>query len=704
MLKIQNWANVIAMTPVLLMAVLAHGVTLQNESLRIEFAEAEDGYSCMRIVNRLADDATFVNCCKGEAGFWQLVFRGNSESVTIDNLSPAKAHRIERSGDMTTFVWEGVELPDGYVNVQAKIRLDADGASRWFLNVDTHSKSFALSETIYPLLACVTQAGKGDLLIPHSNLGAKLIKRFSGPGKGHPWIHPYMGYQPMVAAFNLGDAGLYFAAEDPEARFKKLVLQGNQSVCFRTWVENAGVVDKSAEGPKYPVCIAAYKGDWWQAARRYRKWALGQFWAAKGPIIDRVDYPRTMSETPFWMNIHGHPPAVSNMMTRVHELFPDFRAGVHWHLWQHFPNDQYYPEYFPEQPGVKQTIEYCKRIGAMPMPHTNGRLFDALLQCFTFAKHFACIRSDGNPYVEHYGKSHPLVPMCPFTPEWQVTISNLADRITGELGAKAIFIDQIGAAGPCPCYNPAHGHPLGGGTYWATGYQKMLSSVHDVLSARGAIVTTEGTAETYLNVVDGFLVVTLRTGEDVPFYPAVYSGYTTYFGTLQNMIDTDDAFYAMQAREFLWGCVNGWYDRAFLDEKYAIKQQMVRQLCRARMVAKDWLAYGTLLDELRPNNELPKVRCIWSGSGRWQMKDQHVEMPAVIGSVWEAPHNGKKAVVAVNITAQEQTVEFDLPTTRSYKYLAIKGETASRMKQNGKACRLVMPPRAICVLCEVVQR
>ena len=86
------------------------------------------------------------------------------------------------------------------------------------------------------------------------------------------------------------------------------------------------------------------------------------------------------------------------------------------------------------------------------------------------------------------------------------------------------------------------------------------------------------------------------------------------------------------------------------------------------------------------------------------MKDQHVEMPAVIGSVWEAPHGGKKAVVAVNITAQEQTVEFDLPTTRSYKCLAIKDETASCMKQNGKVCRLVMPPRAICVLCEVVQR
>ena len=691
----------IAMMTALFASMLAQGVTIQNEALRIEFADATDGFSCAKIVNRLAGDVEFVNFSKGVAGFWRLTYRGKNCQTAIDNLTPAKARSVERQGDATTFVWNGVALPEGYADVRATVSLDADGASRWSLQVDTHSSAFALSETEYPLLTCVTPAGKGTVLVPHSNLGAKLLRGFTGPDKGHPWVHAYMGYQPMVTAFHLGDAGLYYAAEDPEARFKKMEFTGNQNVCFRTWVENAGVIGKSADGPKYTVCIAAYKGDWWQAARRYRAWALKQFWAVKGPIVDRADYPRSMSETPFWMNIHGHPQALSNMMTRVHALFPELRAGVHWHLWQHSPNDQYYPEYFPEQPGVKQTIEYCKGIGAMPMPHTNGRLFDSLLQCFAFAKHFACMRYDGVPYVEHYGKSHPLVPMCPFTTEWQSTISNLADRITGELGARAIFIDQIGAAGPCPCYNAAHGHPLGGGTYWAAGYQKMLSQVHDTLAKRDAVVTTEGTAETYINVVDGFLVVTLRTGEDVPFYPAVYSGYTTYFGTLQNMIDTDDAFYALQAREFLWGCVNGWYDRAFLDEKYTVKQKMVHQLCRARMAAKEWLAYGTLLDELRPKKPLPTVRCMWSGSGRWQMKDQHAVMPAVIGSVWQAPHGGRKAVVAVNITAQEQAVEFDLPTSQPYMPLEIKGEAQALMKRDGKTCRLTMTPRAICVLTEM---
>ena len=75
-------------------------------------------------------------------------------------------------------------------------------------------------------------------------------------------------------------------------------------------------------------------------------------------------------------------------------------------------------------------------------------------------------------------------------------------------------------------------------------------------------------------------------------------------------------------------------------------------------------------------------------------------MPAVIGSVWQAPHGGRKAVVAVNITAQEQAVEFDLPTAQAYSFLAIEGEATARVKQNGKSCRLILPPRAICVLTE----
>ena len=68
----------IAVTTALFASMLAQGVIIQNEALRIEFADARDGFSCAKIVNRLAGDVEFVNFSKGVAGFWRLTYRGEN--------------------------------------------------------------------------------------------------------------------------------------------------------------------------------------------------------------------------------------------------------------------------------------------------------------------------------------------------------------------------------------------------------------------------------------------------------------------------------------------------------------------------------------------------------------------------------------------------------------------------------------------------
>ncbi|MBR4172000.1 MAG: hypothetical protein IKR48_10140 [Kiritimatiellae bacterium] len=682
-------------------SISAYGITLENDAMRICFADADEGFACTGIVNLAANGARFVSSHPDLPDFWRLQFadittKGKAVAI-LNNHSPVRRRRVETEGATTVFVWEGMDLPGepDVVDVRASVMMSpGNGESLWTISVQNRSQKRALYHTIYPILSAVVPDGKGDVLVPHSNLGARLERKRSGAQK-RSFAH--MGYHPMVTAFHLGDAGLYVAAHDPESRIKNLELSGDQTVCFSTLVENAGVVGKAADGPKYPVAVAAYRGDWWQAARRYRSWALRQFWTAKGPIATRTDYPKTMAETPLWINIHGYPPTVSNLMTTARSVFPSIRTGLHWHLWQHSGHDVNYPEYFPEQPGTKETLTFCNGIGQLVMPYINGRLFDSLLQGFAYAEPYACQTENGTPYMERYGNKRPLVPMCPFTKEWSRTVNDLANRISGELDAKALFIDQIGAAAPRPCFNPTHGHPLGGGTYWAEGYQRMLRQVHDTYAARGACVTTEGTAETWMNVVDGYLVVTLRTGEDVPFYPAVYSGYTTYFCSPQNLTDTDAAFFAMQAREFLWGCELGWYDASIVNPKNAVKQRMVNRLCRARMELKEFLAYGTLLDELRVIGEQPELSFLWTG--RWHAKDQNVRLPAVIGALWQSAHDGKRALVAVNLSDQPQRVRIALPDGQ-FRIRTLEGEAESTWKQTGNEGEWMLPSGTICALTE----
>ncbi len=41
----------------------------------------------------------------------------------------------------------------------------------------------------------------------------------------------------------------------------------------------------------YDIFLGVMKGDWFDAAKRYRKWALKQKWCAKGKLADRKDIP-----------------------------------------------------------------------------------------------------------------------------------------------------------------------------------------------------------------------------------------------------------------------------------------------------------------------------------------------------------------------------------------------------------------------------
>ena len=98
------------------------------------------------------------------------------------------------------------------------------------------------------------------------------------------------------------------------------------------------------------------------------------------------------------------------------------------------------------------------------MPYVNGRLWSAPTSGFILAEPYAVLRQNDTRYVEKYGRlTAPLAVMCPTCPPWQRVVQNFTGRILDELDSKSIFIDQIGAAPGIPCYDPAHGHPLGGG-------------------------------------------------------------------------------------------------------------------------------------------------------------------------------------------------------------------------------------------------
>ena len=578
----------------------------------------------------------------------------------------------EKSGDADVLVWNDVPLGGerGILDARVRIEKRPDGSQAWRLEFDNRSAKWLLFSTEFPRLARVTRNGEGDALLPWKDHGARLFRKLVAAPKPH--AVGYLGYAPMVSAFFIGEDGLYIAAEDPDARIKGFALTGNQDVCFRTPVE------LGAEGPRYDVVLAPLKGDWWAAASRYREFALRQKWCAKGPIKDIPDYPRRMCEIPLWINIHGHPDVASNVLARAREVFPGFATGLHWHLWQHSGHDVNYPEYFPEQPMTRECIEFCESIGQEPMPYTNGRLWSAATSGYLMAEPYAVLRADASRYVEKYAPwTPPLAVMCPSCPEWRRVVASFTGRILDDLGAKSLFLDQVGAAPGCACYDASHGHPLGGGAWWYDGYEKALAPIRRAYNAKGAFLTTEGSGEAYIGMVDGYLQVVARTPEDVPFHNAVYSGYTTYFCSPENNDDDPAAFRALQTRELLWGNSLGWFLQDILDrpDKCAI----LNQLCAFRQGNLDALAYGNLLDEMRFVGDVGSSTYEWLGRRpHFRLFDKAFKLPPskfatmtdVIGNWWRTA-DGKVVLLAANLTDHPQTVRYRVYGTDEVAEIAL---------------------------------
>ena len=666
----------------LLPSLLCSGQVVENDAICIRFGKPEEGFAITSVECKLGNGAKFVHSdAMAASNFWALVFtapdgKGGFSKISVDNHSKSAARRIEKFGDETRFIWEGVCLPGeriGSVDVVASVALPSGMAdSVWRISVENRSSKWALFETMYPRLRNVVRPGEADVLMPYENLGARLLKKYDGKSRNRQcqWGEfAYPGYYPPVAAFMIGDSGMYYAAEDPDARIKRMFVW-DVDTWFTTPVENAGVVGKAAKDPGYPVVIGAFKGDWWQAAKRYRRWALKQKWAAKGPIATRTDFPKSMIEPSIWLSWYMETPqGMSNWVSRVRKDMPDVTLGLRWYKWHSGGMCLNFPEYFPVKPKVPELSDYFRSCGITIMPYTNGRLWDTKLISFRYAESDACMKQDGGFYPDPYGGDkaygrHDFAVMCPYAKNWQGAMSEFTERTLMEAGANAIYYDQVGCASYRLCFNPNHGHPVGGGSWWADGYRAFLKREHDRCAPKNIALTTEGTAECYMDVCDGQLVVTAASGEDVPFFPAVYSGYAIYFGTRQSARRAFDPTFAMMAREFTWGVVNGWSDDWYPNRWGTEKRtaEAAVAFARARERNRDVFVYGTLEDELRPIEPIEKRTFEWKQT--WNKRCSTGEVAVVTGAWWK-DRAGKSVLSAVNITDDPQTVRFRVPDRKN---------------------------------------
>src|ERR1051326_5099610 len=429
----------------------------------------------------------------------------------------------------------------GAVAVKATATLDQrHSAIRWKVRIQNPSTNWSVWRVVFPQVALADLGEEGAAFFPR------------GPGEVQRavWQRPfrYHGEYPgcwcamqFMAAYREGEkpTGLYVALHDPWGSVKDLEVTTDPAPRSARLAFDIPAPDMGRAGNDFALEGEAVwqllRGDWFDAAMIYKDWARreARWWPRLGSE-GRADTPRWMRELSAWALSGGAPDDCVEKVKRFRE-FLGVPVGFHWYNWHQIPFDNDYPHYFPAKTNFAQGVADLKAANVFVMPYINGRLWDSKdrgaedVEFSRVALAAATKQPDGKPFLESYGSKETngepvrLAAMCPATPLWQQTVSNLVLRLLREAGTSAVYIDQVAAAAPKLCMDPTHGHPLGGGHWWNEGYWKMLEDIRRAMP-RDTTLTTECNGEPFIRWFDGYLTWHWQHDGQAPAFPAVYGG------------------------------------------------------------------------------------------------------------------------------------------------------------------------------------
>ncbi len=303
-----------------------------------------------------------------------------------------------------------------------------------------------------------------------------------------------------------------------------------------------------------------------------------------------------------------------------------------------------------------------------------------------------------HPEIYNTFTQSPCASMCIATPFWRSTYADIAEEAIITLGVDGIYMDQ--ACSSLACYDPRHGHPVGGGKYWMNGFRLLSTDIRErcfeplQASHRNPLALAgEGVGESWLPYLD--LMLSLQVSreryaapdgwEPIPFFQAVYHPYAIQYGNYASLtmppydelwpaefapkkplalLDRKFSrqFYLEQGRGFVWGqqptLAN--FRASHLRERRR-EIEFVMQLARVRSRALRFLADGVLIGfpTLEAGEQTIDVSRLSIYAGQQdELKTFKKRVPKAIAAAWRAP-GGDVGLAVANVT--DQACDVKLP-------------------------------------------
>jgi hypothetical protein len=645
-----------------------------------------------------------------QGSFWTADLRdrhGTAATINGAGASLETTRRRENDTVEVVFTWrdEPVELHEetGTATTTLRGRFEnGDPTSYWSAEVTLTGVAATLIEFSLPVVDDVYREDRDradDHLILPGGWGLDIENPFQSPSRAGPDKVQYPSAACTMQFLSLvnGETGLYVAAHDPAGRPKSMTATpdvGDKTLRLSIDHYPAERTEPtSTYRLPYVVAIGTFAGDWYDAAQRYRKWVLDAAnWTWAGPIAEREHPPQIRDLAMWWLLAPRETDHERDrtLIKRLHEEFP-VQTGVHWYTWHPKPFDVDYPDYFPPREGWIDAVQDLEADGITVMPYVNARIADPNSDAWRDQDLIAGaargassrLAPSHRPLRYETYNDQRMVAMCPTTSTWQKTMTDVAERLNEETPVSAIYFDQLAAKAPPQCYAREHDHPSGGGTDGVDGYRELLATVGD---RTDLAVTTENSAEPYLDRIDGHLLWNSARSDLVPLFSAVYGDYTLMFGRQFFGVDLerDGAFRSKLAQSLVFGAQPGWVRHhvaeSLLDGPHEDERRYLRGAVEA-ITAIDGVHVGRRLRD-------PVVQGSPTRTVEWEMYRHgswHVDLPAVLCGLWRPDEGSGPGTIASALTTNWTGTDHDVTLALPNDQLAVADVRAIRVRPDDAA-------------------
>lgn len=703
-----------------------------------------------------------------EAPPWRLevdgqsawIERSTSFSYTLDRPSP--------EGQAVTLRWE-TELG---ITLIGRVIVPVAGPALFLTIVAENEGPLAIDKIEYPIISGIGTLGSPSTpsCLAHSQ-GTGFL--FRDPMKTfRPQPDPQQGlrYSPypegfsgstmqFMAYYAEGQGGFYLATRDrgKAAKWLNFYKDVDNAMLAASFMHQAPHVSPGLSlAPDYPVEISALvEGNWYEAAERYKAWAVQQSWTQQGPLADREERARWLAEEvgicTFGVNAAHDRAAWLDAFHDMagtpvlHILGPNWaRAGQDYH--NHLPGgdlDDWLPANL-----APENLETIRRNGDRWAPFQ----FD-LLCSHDGSRPQPVLQSRQVMPARKYSFDRYLFPfMCPSTPFWRDLHRRRDAQMVADHAPDAVYYDISLNNVLMACRSHHHPHDPGGGQQIADAYAELYADTKAAMAreARRAIpLGTEMVSELVIPFVDyyqaraeaspvsafeaDFWRAWLIEGqvEKIPLFAFVYHEYgpLRMDGWAKLSPEVGDIFFWVASRVALWGglfelnyefsaleALDGQVDSPdehyyrFEPRAYTIdpeKAAFVGEIARARTGwANPYLAYGTMLRP--PELDVPHITLDYfmynCGRDLPHYEERGtITVPSVVCSAWS--YRGERTVILFsNLQTEPQTVRltvdglrYGLPDAQriELRTAANEGFLDLGPLDAPRAVTLTLPPRRI---------